>query len=618
MRRSSQRMFSLIVVMLLGLMLRLLWLDASPLRGDEAFAIEYWAAPWPEALALTSVEPHPYGTFALFAFWKWIFGDGEWVMRLLPALLSIPGIAATYTLGRQLFRDIQVARLAALLYALHPFLIWHAQDVRNYAIWAALSPMVMAAFWQAIHSNRSDHWRRYLLLALAAAYTFFFAIFFLITQGLYVVLMHRNRWRKYTLTGLTLGVGLIPWGLQILSIMQGSGYGGTAGAFQIGQLFTWFLPAYAIGTTLPQTLVAWLWPLLIILLIGGITLLWQHNRSATMFIVLNIVVPIFCLWIASERMDIFRPRYLMPITVMLILVIAWLARYMTTRSAFFVRMAGASLAGGLLLLNGLSLFNAHLNPVFAKAPDWRVLGEFLTTHVHPDDLVIQQAMDPSFTYYYRGPADETGLPLSANAPAEETITYLQDARPQYSAIWFLPSNIPQWDADRVPLGWLTENMQQTANLTIAGFDLHEYQSWTVSEEEFAPCKNIEFQSVASLCDWRVESLGPDTIRVTLYWAPIETPDHAVHGFVHLIGPVQDNTNTSIWSQEDHLVTDEHWQPGILRRDVYQLEIKENLAGGSWTIQFGLYDPASATRIPVDDTDHITIPVEIDLLELTTP
>ena len=55
-------------------------------------------------------------------------------MRLLPALANVLGIPALYAIGR-LFGGHRIGLLAALLFALHPFEIWHAQDVRNYAIW---------------------------------------------------------------------------------------------------------------------------------------------------------------------------------------------------------------------------------------------------------------------------------------------------------------------------------------------------------------------------------------------------------------------------------------------------------------------------------------------------
>ncbi|MBN2469952.1 MAG: glycosyltransferase family 39 protein, partial [Anaerolineae bacterium] len=198
MTRSRWRAAGLVILFsLLGLWLRLLWLDKSPLRGDEAFAIQYWAAPWPDGLTLTRIEPHPYGTFALFALWRGIFGEGEWVMRLLPALLSLPGIAAIYVAGRHLFRGRRAGLIAALLYAIHPFLIWHAQDARNYAIWAMTSAVVLAAFLRAITVQRRGAWLLYAFSALVSAYIFFFEIFFIAAQGLYLLLFQRRSLRRW-------------------------------------------------------------------------------------------------------------------------------------------------------------------------------------------------------------------------------------------------------------------------------------------------------------------------------------------------------------------------------------------------------------------------------------
>ena len=51
--------------------------------------------------------------------------------------------AAVAALARRLFHNQAIAMLSAALWAVNPFLIWHAQDVRNYALWAALSPLAM-------------------------------------------------------------------------------------------------------------------------------------------------------------------------------------------------------------------------------------------------------------------------------------------------------------------------------------------------------------------------------------------------------------------------------------------------------------------------------------------
>ncbi|MBN1963646.1 MAG: glycosyltransferase family 39 protein, partial [Anaerolineae bacterium] len=125
-QRRDGGFFILAAVILLAFALRLLRLDGVALRGDEAFTIQYWPVGWNAALDLVGTDPHPWGAYALFGLWRGVFGDGVWIMRLLPALLSLPGVVGTYGLARSLFGSRCAGRIAALLYAVHPFLIWHA------------------------------------------------------------------------------------------------------------------------------------------------------------------------------------------------------------------------------------------------------------------------------------------------------------------------------------------------------------------------------------------------------------------------------------------------------------------------------------------------------------
>jgi len=602
----------LVALVLLAFGLRLLWLDASPLRGDEAFAIQYWAAPWPDGLALARVEPHPYGTFAIFALWKGLLGDGEWVMRLLPALGSLPGLAAAYVLGRRLFRTERAGLLAVFLYAVHPALIWHAQDVRNYALWAAATPAATAALLVALESNRPRAWLRYGLAAVLSVYVFFFALFFVIAHGVYVFLFRRERLRRWLAISLGVAVFLIPLGLQILAIMQGGAYAGTAGRFSFDQLWTWFLPALVVGETLPGSVLERLWLVLVPVMATGLYGMVRWWPRAAGLVVVDLVVSVVLLWLVSVRMDIFRPRYLLPVSVDLLLLLVGSLRFMTTRKSF-VRAAGIAILVGLLLLDGWALANYYTNPAFAKAPDWRTLGAFMTAETQPDELVIQQALDPAFTYYFRGPAAETTLPLRANAPAEETIAYLEDARQRYSSLWLIPAEVPAYDPERVPLTWLTAEMQITADLTIAGFRVLQFQPWEVPDTEYARQVNARFLNAATLLDWRLDRLGPATLRLIVYWEPLAEQSNALHGFAHLVGPPHPETGLLLWAQEDHPLTDAHWEAGTVRRDVYLLPLPASLPAGDWALHVGLYDPATLERVPVGNDNHVKIPLSPDPL-----
>ena len=58
-----RRVFIMVALLGVAFALRLYRLDAVPLRGDEAFAVRYWAAPPLTVLRdLADWEPHPFGT----------------------------------------------------------------------------------------------------------------------------------------------------------------------------------------------------------------------------------------------------------------------------------------------------------------------------------------------------------------------------------------------------------------------------------------------------------------------------------------------------------------------------------------------------------------------------
>ena len=605
-----------VIIVLLALALRLFRLGASPLRGDEAFTIQYWPAGWADALALVGTDPHPWGAYALFAAWRGIFGDGEWVMRLLPALLSIPGVAASYALGKMLFKRLHTAWLAALFYAIHPFLIWHAQDVRNYAIWTSFSLISAWAFVTMLKRNSRRNQFIYILTTVLSIYIFFLHAFMIAAQGVYVLAARRDRLRTWMVAMVIVALLMIPWGVEIMTA-AGGGYNGTAGRFAPALLITWFLPVLSVGSTLPVDALPAIGVAVFVVGTALLAMIWRKQSSVALLLASQVVVPVALLVGVALRMPVFRPRYVIPTAPWVMLLLAGgIVGLLTTRNARS-KLIGAVLLLALVLLDGQALANYYTNPAYRKAPDWRTIGAYLTAHTLPGDLVVQQALDPAFTYYFRGPADETTLPLSPDAPAEETTAILQEAINRRRAVWLIPAEIPGYDNAHVPLDWLTDQTQNTADITVAGFRVLEFRSWEVRPEEYTPRFEASFAGIATLLDWQVERLSADVLRVILYWQADSRTTEALNGFVHLIGPLNPATGSPLWTQEDHRIpgsiTDTtRWSPGEIRRDVYQLQIPPSLPDGPWTLHLGLYTPSNMSRIPVAADDHLEIPLDAHL------
>jgi 4-amino-4-deoxy-L-arabinose transferase-like glycosyltransferase len=506
---------ALLIIIGLGFALRLTLLDAIPLRGDEAFPVQYWTTSFTASLDLLGIDPQPYAAYVLLAGWRDLLGDGEWIMRSLLVLTNTPGIAAMYALGRRMFHSKRGGLLAALLFAIHPFMIWHAQDVHNYAIVASTAAIALWAFVMAVERNRPRDWVLYGVTTTLATYIFFLHPFLVLAQAVYLLIYRRGLLHRWFITMIGLGLACLPWLVQLYTAAT-STYGGTAGRFLPEKLVTWFLPVFLFGNTLPDNTLAILG---IVLLVGAGAALWiiaQRRADQAIMLLIGILIPAIILSMIAAMMNVFRPRYIIGVVPYVILITTG-GVILAMRRQNWRRWAGIALLLVILFIQGASLLNYFTDPAYAKAPDWRTLSTFLVEHTTPDDLVIQQRVDPAMTYYFRGPAAETTLPSYANAPAAETITALEGALATRQTIWLIPGALPGYDDDQVPLTWLTENTQLTADLRIADFRVMAFEDWAVTPDEYPIAEPIAFDNVAVLLGWQIDQLVDRQIRLTVYW-----------------------------------------------------------------------------------------------------
>ncbi len=581
----------------LAFVLRIYRLDTVSLRGDEAFAVRYWADDPAQVLRdLAKWEPHPLGTFFSFWAWKSLAGDSEFAMRYYPLLGNLIGVAAVAALGRRLFHHWAVGLLAALLWAINPFLIWHAQDVRNYAIWAGISPLALWLFLRAAQHNRPRDWLLYLLVEAVAVYIFFLEALLIVVQGVYLLAAHRDRptLRRAALTWIALAVIMIPWFIQVGYLAQ-SDYQGTTQDADPVKLLTWFLPTLLTGRDFAAP-----WQIILPLLWIGLVLRSGDRRSA--FFAAWILIPTLLLLIASTRMAIFHPRYLVAIAPALLLL--------TARAPLIQKRSLAQIAALALLLTplpGIPWLIDYYQGESAKSADWRALAAYLDTRARPGDLILQTAPDPSFAYYYRGHVAETSLKSGA-AIADQ----IEAETAAHHTIW-LVGRSP--DAESA----LRDRMQEISTHAMSNFTVIQYRSRDVSGAEIAVSTDAVFSAngvpLARLVGYTL--LGPDpytqATTLLLYWEPLANADNVSYRvFVHLIRPNTPLNGIPRWNQDDHPPFDDpiattHWYDSARRieRDIYHLldDPARILDPGTYEIRVGFYDPNNPSkRLLVESSD----------------
>ena len=181
----------MLLILLVGFALRLFRLDFQELRGDEAFGYFFSLHSFARILedTLTLREPHPVGSYFLQHAWYGIAGTSEFALRALTALAGTAAIPLVYRMARQLRLGGTVALTSSFLMAVSAYAVWHSQDARMYTLSLALTSASTVLALQIIGQPRVRYWAGYVLCAVVAMHTHYFAAFVLLAQNLYVLFL---------------------------------------------------------------------------------------------------------------------------------------------------------------------------------------------------------------------------------------------------------------------------------------------------------------------------------------------------------------------------------------------------------------------------------------------
>jgi hypothetical protein len=619
---SSHRALAIVVVLTIaGFALRVYRIDAVPLRGDEAFSVVNWARqPLAESLTGTAArEPHPPLTYVLFRGWGLLAGTTEFSMRFLPALFNVVGIPALFALGCRL-GGRRMGLLAAMLWTVHPYEIWHAQDARNYAIWAGVSSV---ALWLGLRAWGMRHpvdWLLYILAATIAIQIYYLELFTLAALGLHVAV---TRWRDRRLLfswlaaqGFVVATALLSFLALQGQLFASYGYGGTAGhGLDVPRLFTWFLPSLMFGeTTLPASIVILLWPIVLAVLLLSLMVVLRRDRSMAVLLGLLGLLPLTFIGLVSLRLDVFRPHYVLSTVPAFVLMFSALVLEISRGIPLngLRRYVPAALVWGWLILSGFSLYNYYFVLDYTKASDWPALTNYLRRRLEPNDLVVQAAVDPAFGFYYDAPNDDIALPSDPRQSPEEIVRILDERSKRYRSIWLVGQTFPDWPNAGIAEQWLETHLQLVRRTQTAGLRIEQYMPWDVRVGEEVAAPRATFANVVELVGIQVFTPPEPTGELTVwaYWRPLRTSDTPLKVFVHLLGPTNPATGTPLWTQDDQFPQDgrlitTNWVVTDVYRDVYSLPTSA-VPAGDYRLVTGLYDPQTGERLQVNGGDSYTI------------
>ncbi|HPQ69914.1 MAG TPA: glycosyltransferase family 39 protein [bacterium] len=447
MERPDRRgLFFLTIITAVAAWLRLTGLTAQSMWSDEIGTLLTCAKPLSKTLGtIVLFDINPPLFYALAHYWQ-MLGHGEFILRLLPALLGVAAVPLTYALARR-WAGAAAGLLAAGVLALAPAHVYYSGELRYQTLTTCLALASFIGLWDR-HENR----RRWLYPAatIAGLYTHYLFLFLLAAQGLWLATLPRDERRVRPRTLIVPLLAFIP-GLLILALQLARKNWGVkllAGAQSPHRLLD-LLSFWTIGGPpwRPPTLpglpddLSWLTflfaaPLLLLLARG----IYAVRREAWgRLTILWAFFPTVVLLLLSLAAPVFETKLLLPTLPAIALLVGVGATTLRPRA-----LAAVSLAL-VLVLGGSAVWQQRTDPRCAR-DDWRGVARQLRADLRPGDVVLNATFE--LRHYAATELPEERL-IAGDLKAfkerggvqshEETFAHLDDVESRYRRVWFYPN-----------------------------------------------------------------------------------------------------------------------------------------------------------------------------------
>jgi len=447
--KTSRHLQVLIGLTIAGFLLRFYNLAGNSLWLDEAstltFARQSLIGIW-ESTAGGEFNPP---LFYWLEHVMLVFGESEFVLRFLPALLGVLTIPIVYFIGKE-FRDRNVGLIAAALLAFSPFHIFYSQQARAYAPMLFIFSLALLFY---VRASRSDTLRSWVLFGVFSAVAFwmhFYAIVPVAVLILHALVTRAGEIRRDLRSARNPAIGLAVFIVAALPLLIV-----TIGLFLIR---TASAPTFGVQgfDVIYQTLLQvsgfsdLVMVLFLILFLLGVAVTWRKDRNGALLLIFMMVLPLAASIILSSSMPMI-PRYLIYLLPIYFVGIAsvYPALYALVRDRRAVYLV--VIAAAVISLPFLATY--YTTP---QKNDWRGFSAELAGMTGEGDLVVvlPPYMAQPLDYYYSNATDRT---LELGATTGEELQAIRDSYPDQRAFYVVTWDIFAVDPSGDAVSWLEEN-----------------------------------------------------------------------------------------------------------------------------------------------------------------
>lgn len=396
----------LIGIVLIGAALRLYDLGGQSLWYDEGATLQHtqYVDCRGSLFDITKTTEPPMITVLTFLWLRFldavadvpvISAESDFLIRLLPCVFGILCIPLVFLAARALLRRVDAALIAAFLFAIAPFHIYYAQELRVYTVYTALSLCALYCLAKALEQGEQRYWVGLALAEALLLYTHFISVWTLLLFNVYFVCtlpQHYRLFWRWTATQAAAGALALPalWhlhnALACVRRIEIAWY--PAPTWKTGLItFKTFFAGYSFSV--------WAyWALFLaaaLLFVLGLALLIRRWRVALLIVLLSIVpiVANIAIW-KGKHFSFYEHRPFMFCGVVALFAISCAIAAVRPRA---LRWATLVLFTALTAPHLRELYAHRVHPIemhrlaVYDKPDFRSAAAYIRDHFQDGDLI---------------------------------------------------------------------------------------------------------------------------------------------------------------------------------------------------------------------------------------
>ena len=548
-RRNTENWIkiALLLILVLAAFLRFYRLDAQSLWADEGNSVSLSGRSLDLITAGAAHDIHPPLYYYLLHFWMRVFGNSEFAVRSLSALLGTGLVYLTYLLGRQL-SNYWLGLVAAFLSAISPFQVYYSQEARMYILLAALSALSVYSFIRFLEAEawrfsqkpgfcalrttndlqNSTVWGNtshfagkkpgfsfqpktrnpylwaglYILATTLSLYTHYSFPIVMVMESLLYLIWLAITWQQGRVLGravhwvvIQVAVVALYWPWLPIALRQVSNWPSISQAhgllFAVQEAFRLF----SLGPTAGAQYTSLLLLGFAAIFIAGV---WPRTHSEHKSLIPHCLIallpllyclfPVLMMYVLSLWRPAYRPKFFLVGSPAFCLIFAQgiiqLSKVAGSKRLVTRYLLPVTCLIFITVASNSSLQNYYFDPQYAR-DDYRGIAQYISALEKKGGAVLLNAPNQweIFTYYYKGDAPVYPLPRSRPLDETQTAEELAEIAAEHDRLFAVLWAVDESDPGRFVEGWLAERAYKALDTWYGSVRLAIYAAPTAPPEE---------------------------------------------------------------------------------------------------------------------------------------